>query len=110
MYGRWEAMKIPISTALIDVYTDLIGYQASIDYETLKPSDVTRYILNIFNHNDEDLTVDVIHNVIQTLHDNFTTFDYDKISEILGLNIRNEVIEIKELFKMKNENTSNIEV
>ena len=96
-------MKIPISNELGDAYFDLVGHQASMDYENLKPSDVTRYILNIFNHKDEDLTIDVIHNIIQTLHDSFTAYDYDKISEISGLNIRNEVSETKELFKMKKE-------
>ena len=96
-------MKIPISIELADVYSDLIGHQASMDYENLRPSDVTRYILNIFNHKDEDLTIDVVHSIIQTLHDSFTTYDYDRISEVSGVNIHNEVREIKELFKMKKE-------
>jgi len=103
-------MKIPISIELADVYSDLVGHQAYINYENLKPSDVTRYILNIFKHKDIDLTVDVIHNIIQTLHGSFTTYDYEKISDVSGINILNDVREIKELFKMKNEDTSNIEV
>ena len=96
-------MKIPMSIELADVYTDLIGHQMNIDYETLKPSDVTRYILNIFNHKDGDLTVDVIHNIIQTIHDSFTTYDYDKISDISGVNILNDTKEIKELLKRRKE-------
>ena len=96
-------MKIPISNELGDVYFDLVGLQAHMDYENIRASDVTRYILNIFDKRDNDLTVEVIHNVIQALHDSFKTYDYDKISDISGLNIRNEVSEIKELFKMKKE-------
>lgn len=96
-------MKIPISIELADVYSDLVGYQARMDYESLKPSEITRYILNIFNHKDEDLTIDVIHNIIHSLHDSFTTYDYDKISDISGINILNDAREIKELFKRRKE-------
>ena len=103
-------MKIPISVELADVYSDFVGHQAHMDYENLRPSDVTRYILNIFDHKDEDLTIDVIHNIIQTLHDSFTTYDYDKISEISGINIRHEISEIKELFKKKKDNAPKTEV
>ena len=101
-------MKIPISIELADVYTDLIGCQNSIDYETLRPSDITRYILNIFD--DKELTVGVIYHLISNLHDHFSTVDYDKISEISGFNIRRELKETKELFKTRNENTLMVKV
>lgn len=96
-------MKIPISNELVDVYSDLVAHQASMNYEKLRASDVTRYILNIFNQRDKDLTVEVVHNIIQTLHDSFTVYDYDNISDVSGINIRNEVSEIKELFKRGKE-------
>ena len=96
-------MKIPISNELGDTYFDLVGLQARMDYESIRPSDITSYILNIFNYKDEDLTVDVVHNIIQTLHDSFTVYDYDKISDISGINILNDTREIKELFKMRKE-------
>ena len=96
-------MEIPMSTEILDVYSDLMGHQAHMNYENLRPSDVTRYILNIFNHKDEGLTVDVIHNIIQAIHDSFTTYDYDKISDISGVNILNDVREIKELLKRRKE-------
>ena len=101
-------MKIPISIELADVYTDLIGCQNSIDYETLRPSDITRYILNIFD--DKELTVGVIYHLISNLHDNFSTVDYDKISEISCFNIRRELQEAKELFKDKDEKILEVEV
>ena len=96
-------MNIPISNELGDAYFDLVGLQAQMNYESIRPSDVTRYILNIFDYKDEDLTVDVIHNIIQTLHDSFTTYDYDKISDISGMSIRNDTREIKELFRRRKE-------
>ena len=101
-------MKIPISIELADVYTDLIGCQNSIDYENLRPSDITRYILNIFD--DKELTVGVVYHLISNLHDHFSTVDYDKISEISGFNIRHELKETKELFKMKEEKILEVEV
>ena len=51
----------------------------------------------------KDLTIDVIHNIIHSLHDSFTTYDYDKISDISGINILNDAREIKELFKRRKE-------
>lgn len=101
-------MKIPLNLELADIYPDLIRHQISIDYENLRPSDITRYILNIFD--DKELTVGIVYHLISNLHDHFCTFDYDKISEISAFNILHELQETKELFKIKEADLPRVEV
>ena len=96
-------MNIPLSVELGDAYFDLIDLQAQIDIENIRPSDVTRFILSIFDYRDEDLTIAVVHNIIQSLHDCFKGYDNRKMSEISGIDVSDEVRTIKSLFKEKKE-------
>jgi hypothetical protein len=90
-------MNIPLSLELADIYPKLIEEQIEREYQNLRPSDITRYILKIFD--DKELTVDIAYHLISNLHDHFSSFDYDKISEVSGFNIQRELREAKELFR-----------
>ena len=99
-------MDIPLSIELGDTYFDLMDLQAKRDFDNIRPSDVTRFILRIFDYRDEDLTTDVVHNIIQSLHDCFTGYDNRKMSEISGIDVSDEVKNLKALFKEKTEETN----
>jgi hypothetical protein len=99
-------MNIPLSIELGDTYFDLMDLQAKTDFDNIRPSDVTRFILRIFDYRDEDLTIAVVHNIIQSLHDCFKNYDNCKLSELSGIDISDEVRELKALFKAKTEETN----
>jgi hypothetical protein len=80
-----------------------------MEYEKLRPTDITRHILKIFDkYHLEELTVEVVHALILQIHELLETYDHHKMGDILGFNISNEVGKVIELFKEdEKENKSN---
>ena len=87
-----------LSHEIADIYPELISEQIETDYKNLRPSDITRYILSIFD--DKELTVEIAHHIIYNLHERFSAFDYNKISEITDFDIKTELQETKEMFQI----------
>ena len=87
-----------LSHEIANIYPDLTSEQLETDYQNLRPSDVTRYILKIFD--DKELTVEIAQHIIYNLHERFSAFDYNKTSEITDFDIKTELQETKEMFQI----------
>ncbi len=100
-------MEIPINNKIGDIYSDLIETQCSIDYDKLRPTDITRHILMIFEErNLKDLTVDIVHGLIQKIHENFEVHDYCNMTDFIGFNLLNEVTETINFYKENDKNNN----